>query len=128
MNFAQRVTGLGPAFLVVLAACVDASDRPGTWAYLYPRRSPPRCATSTCHSDLAARAGVVLDDADGAYQALLAGTSTSAGPFVFPGDDLRSPLVLILTGTERARMPPEAPLAEGELELVRRWIRDGAAP
>ena len=46
---------------LALAACAASDDRPRTWAYLYPAVVAPSCATATCHSALAARAGIVID-------------------------------------------------------------------
>ena len=111
---------------LALAACAASDDRPRTWAYLYPAVVAPSCATATCHSALAARAGIVLDDQDNAYATLVDGTGTNQGPFVFPGDPVASPLVLILDGNERAQMPPEAPLPVIDRSLVADWIAAGA--
>jgi len=48
--------------LASLAACTDApEDRPATWGYIHAAVIAPNCATSSCHSELATTAGVVLD-------------------------------------------------------------------
>ena len=46
--------------------------------------------------------------------------------FVVPGDPA-SPLLFMLDGTERARMPPDAPLPAVDVELFERWVVAGAA-
>lgn len=97
----------------------DPSDRPATWAYLHAAVIVPSCATSSCHSDRAETAGIALDDVEAAYDALL------AGKYVIPGDPA-STLMSLLTGDERRRMPPDAPLPAADIELVRRWIEAGA--
>lgn len=81
----------------------------------------PTCATATCHSALSARAGLVLETPDGAHAALV------DARFVVPGD-AASPLLYLLEGEERGRMPPDAPLPAVDVDLIRAWIVAGAAP
>lgn len=125
MRSAHAVRGLVIAWgalpgLLLAGGCIDASDRPASWAYLHAAVVTPSCATSTCHSELSARGGVVLEDVDDAYALLL------TDRFVVPGD-LASPLLFMLDGTERARMPPDAPLPAVDVELFERWVVAGAA-
>lgn len=102
------------------AGCMgDPSDRPATWDYVYATVIAPSCATSSCHSERAATASVVLDDVSTAYRTLL-----DRG-FVVPGDPA-STLMALLEGAERDRMPPDAPLPAADIELVRAWIESGA--
>jgi hypothetical protein len=106
--------------LWLLAACAaEPSDRPATWAYIHAAIIAPACATSSCHSALAATAGVVLDDPDVGYTILL------DRQYVIPGDPT-SALSSLLAGDERPRMPPDAPLTTGDIALVNAWIADGA--
>lgn len=105
------ITGLG---------CTDdPRDRPMTWTYLHAAIIVPSCATASCHSSVAATAGLTLDDADDAYAQLL------ARDFVIPGDPA-SVLMSLLEGEERRRMPPDAPLPHADIELIRAWIEDGS--
>ena len=105
---------------VLVAGCTaEPEDRPATWGYLHAAVIAPNCATSSCHSDLAATAGVVLDDEDAGYRALI------DRDFVIPGDP-GSPLLFLLAGDERPRMPPDAPLPAGDVRLIERWIAAGA--
>lgn len=111
--------------LVLLAGVVactgDPSERPATWSYLHPAIIEPSCATSSCHSALVETAGVVLDDRDNSYEQLL------ELRFVVPGDPA-SALIPLLEGDERPRMPPDAPLPQADIDLVRAWIEEGAPP
>jgi hypothetical protein len=105
-----------------LAGCAaDPSSRPATWSYIHPTLITPSCATSSCHSSLAATAGVVLDDRDAAYRTLIDLS------YVVPGDP-SSTLLYLLEGDERPRMPPDAPLPAADIDLVRAWIEAGAPP
>jgi hypothetical protein len=101
------------------SACDAPTDRPASWAYLHPVIVVPTCATSSCHSTLARKAGIELEDFDGSYDLLL------GEQFVIPGDP-NSPLMFLLEGNERPLMPPEAPLPTGDIDLVRVWVERGA--
>jgi hypothetical protein len=103
-----------------LAACTaQPDDRPATWAYLHAAVIAPNCATSSCHSERAVTAGVVLDDESQGYRILL------DRHFVVPGDS-SSPLMFLLAGDERPRMPPDSPLPAVDVRLIETWISDGA--
>jgi hypothetical protein len=103
-----------------VAACTgDPAERPATWEYLHPAIVAPSCATSSCHSERVETAGVALDEADAAYEALI------GRRFVVPGDPA-STLLFLLEGDERRRMPPDAPLPAADIELIRSWIEAGA--
>lgn len=113
--------GLRVSLLAIVASCTgDPADRPASWSYIHATIIAPSCATSSCHSDLARTAGVVLDDPDEAYDVLV------ERRFVIPGDP-GSPLMSLLHGDERPRMPPDAPLPAADIDLVRGWIEAGAA-
>jgi hypothetical protein len=107
--------------VVLFVGCAgDPGERPATWDYVYAAVIAPSCATSSCHSERAATASVVLDDPDVAYRVLL------ERGFVVPGDPA-STLMALLEGDERDRMPPDAPLPAADVALVRAWIEDGAS-
>lgn len=106
--------------LITGAACTGApADRPATWSYVHAAIIQPACATSSCHSDSARTAGVVLDDPDVAYEQLV------GRQFVIPGDP-GSALMAILHGDGRRQMPPDAPLLGADIDLVQAWIEAGA--
>jgi hypothetical protein len=115
-----RSRGLLALVLGLAASCTgDPGERPATWAYLHPAIIAPSCATSSCHSARVETAGVALDDAREAYDALI------DRRFVVPGDPA-SALMSLLEGDERGRMPPDAPLPAADIELIRGWIEAGA--
>ena len=106
----------------ILGGCAaDPADRPAKWSYLHAAIIAPNCATSSCHSSLAATAGVVLDDPDVAYKTL----TDPKRNYVIPGDP-GGTLVLLLEGDERPRMPPDSPLPQADIDLVIAWIDAGA--
>lgn len=116
----MRTTFLLCAMGAGVVACIEPEDRPATWDYVHASIVAPSCATATCHSDLSERAELSLQDPDQAYDALL------DGRFVVPGDQT-SALLYLLDGDERVRMPPDAPLPEADVALIRTWIVEGAA-
>jgi hypothetical protein len=79
----------------------------------------------SCHSERAKKlkGGLHLDDP----ARLLSGGDS--GPPVVPGDPGRSLLIRSLqgdVGEDLSRMPPKKPLAEAEIENLRRWVAMGA--
>lgn len=120
-------------------ACQSANDRPATWSYLHASTITPACTTAGCHSALTAIAGVNLSDKDGAYT-ILTGRICGAPErpqdpprnYVTPFSSKYSQLIYQLRGSDDAGrpyrnvMPPDAPLSEVEIDLIARWIDEGA--
>ena len=116
----MRISPLLVSLLTMVIGCTeDPRQRPLTWSYLHAAIIAPSCATASCHSSRAATAGLTLDDADEAYDQLL------ARDFVIPGDPA-SALMSLLDGDERRRMPPDAPLPHADIDLNRAWIEQGS--
>lgn len=113
--------------------CVEPDDRPATWTYVHAAVIAPNCATSNCHSDLAATAGLDLSGREAAYLFLTGrvceGQELPGEPprnFVDPGAPETSKLMYLLRGEAVRPMPPDTQLPEVEIELVERWILEGA--
>lgn len=116
-----------------LAACGE-DDRPASWSYIHTAIIAPSCATSSCHTEDNAEAGVDLHSIESAYTILVGRACDSNNPpgqaqrnFVAPGQPERSRLMYLLIGEEVPRqMPPDRPLPDGDVDLVERWILEGA--
>lgn len=117
---------------VALAACAEVEDRPASWSFVHAAIVAPNCTTSNCHSRLAATAGLQFDELEGAYFYL---TGRSCDPdgeidgnhnLVLPGQPDSSRLVHLLRGENTIIMPPDVPLPEAEIEIIERWILEGA--
>lgn len=109
-----------------------------TFARLQDEIFTPRCATQLCHSGQSQAGGLVLE-ADAASDNLVDveptnATARDAGLLrVDPSDPLNSYLMIKLEGPNTAelgaRMPLiGTPLSPAQIDLVRRWIEDGAQP
>jgi hypothetical protein len=114
-----------------LGACAAGDDRPATWSYISTSIIQPNCATSRCHSSVAAVQGLQLDSIRGGYVALTGGPlrpgqRPPGSPLVVPGDPTASRLMTVLHGIEAERMPPDEPLPPDDIALIERWILDGA--
>ncbi len=117
---------------VALAACAS-EERPARWSYIHTAIIRPSCTTGGCHSALTGLAGVNLATRDGAYTIL---TGRICGEDVPNGSPPRnyvesfnaagSQLIHQLRGDNRDVMPPDTPLPDTEIELVERWIDEGA--
>jgi hypothetical protein len=119
--------------LAGLAGCADEVDeRPASFPYIWAAVLRPSCTTSGCHSRLSATYGLQFETLEGSYYAL---TGRACGVeldgeaprnFVVPGHPDRSKLMYLLTGDQVRRMPPDAPLPDPDIDLVERWILEGA--
>lgn len=73
----------------------------------------------TCHSaETNSRSGLRVDDRNG----LLVGGSR--GPAIVPGNPDASLLMKAISYRGKLKMPPERPLAENEVAILRRWIKE----
>jgi hypothetical protein len=112
--------------LVVLAAVAvvgcggTTDDRPTKWSFISPAITEPSCATVNCHSAIAQKAGVDLHDRASGY-ATLAGRG-----FVDPTTPDASAVIFLMRGQGSLRMPPDEPLPESDIVLIRNWIAAGA--
>lgn len=73
----------------------------------------------SCHAGPAAEGGLRMET----EQQLRAGGSS--GPLFVPGKPDESRLVEVIVG-DRPEMPPERPLAAAQVDLLRRWVAEGA--
>lgn len=145
---------LGPlavAFAIcAFAGCGGATDpRPASWSYVSAAITQPNCATVSCHSRATAEAGLDFSDAQRGFTSLTGlwiwivdPTGTAANgcrdvggttvcqrehrSLVVPFDPAQSRLVHMLRAEGAPRMPPDRPLAEGDIRLVENWILNGA--
>jgi len=120
--------------LLSSASCDSADDRSTSFAYIHASIIRPSCTSSACHSKLGSTAGVDLSTKEAAYLLLVgrgcdapdvAGTPT--GNIVKPGHPEASELVYLLRGEGGSIMPPDVPLPDAEIEIIERWILEGAA-
>jgi hypothetical protein len=115
------------------SACDTADDRPAEWSYVHTAILRPSCATAACHSELGSQAGIDLSTPASAY-VFLTGRVCGApelpgepeGNFVRPGHPESSELMYLLRGDSITTMPPDVPLPDVEIEIIERWILDGA--
>ena len=132
--------------------CSGVDTRPAVWDFISPEIFQPNCATTSCHSPPAAVSGLDFSTPDSGYTSLTAlwvwiaippdagappgvPCSTVDGtfvceqmlrPLVTPFDPAGSRVVNMLRARDAPRMPPDRPLTEADIELVERWILNGA--
>lgn len=119
--------------LALLVGCQTSEDRSAQWDYIHAAILRPSCTGANCHSKLGSQAGVDLSTPEAAY-ILLTGRGCDApdlpgtppGNFVRPGHPEQSRLVYLLRGEGGTVMPPDRPLPDVEIEIVERWILEGA--
>lgn len=131
------------------AGCNTMDERPAVWEYISPAIFQPNCATASCHSPGAAVAGLDFSDPDRGYTSLTGlwvwivdptgtldnnclpsnGTvvcQRNHRPMVTPFDPAQSRVVNMLRARDAPRMPSDRPLSEADIELVEKWILNGA--
>jgi len=117
---------LSPVALVVLATVAVVGcggltdDRPATWSFISPAITEPSCATVNCHSAIAQKAGVDLHDRAAGHATLV-----DRG-FVDRTTPDASAVLHLMRGQGSLRMPPDEPLPEADIVLIRNWIANGA--
>ncbi len=119
------------ALSLSLGACGGDDDRPATFEYIHAAILAPSCATSGCHSDLAEVAGINLESFDEAYLELTGrdcdDDDASVRRYVVGGQPEASQLMYLLLDIEvPLAMPPDVALPDPDIDLVERWILEGA--
>jgi hypothetical protein len=117
----------GPPCLSELSLDCSPTYAP-TFRAIFDNRLQVTCGAGgrSCHSSSGRQAGLVLDDFDAAYAALL-GSDAAGRARVVPGDPECSLLEQRLESNDSDYvMPVGAKLKDGELCAVRQWIASGA--
>ncbi len=149
----MKSAAIAAAFVVFgLVGCSGSDNRPAQWGFISPEIFQPNCATASCHSPAAAATGLDFSTPDRGYTSLTGlwvwlvvpdGGIQPAGvpcqtqgtallceqmlrPLVTPYDPSGSRLINTLRAQNAPRMPPDRPLSEADIELVERWILNGA--
>jgi cytochrome c553 len=113
------------ALFLALAICparLAARDDAPAIAFFEKKVRPLLVANCyTCHSaETNSRSGLRVDDRNG----LLVGGSR--GPAIVPGNPDGSLLIKAVSYRGKLKMPPERPLADREIAILKRWIKEGA--
>jgi phosphate uptake regulator len=110
---------------VALAACTQSdNDRPATLEYITEAILQPNCGQYTCHSSFRRAKGYAFDTI-AAAQASLAPTDPGAAQVINKSDPAASFLYQVLIRKVK-RMPYDAPLPQKDIDLILKWIEDGA--
>jgi hypothetical protein len=130
-----------PSILILLSAvalvgCGGEDNRPAVWSYISPAIMQPNCATSSCHSKVAAVAGLDFSTAEEGLKGLTKqklpndmgsdGRQLITRQLILPGNPEESHMLNMLKARGTWRMPPDRPLPEADIDLVERWILTGA--
>jgi hypothetical protein len=107
--------------LVAVAACAACTqsdnDRPATLEYITAAILQPSCGQYVCHSSFVRAKGYSFDTLEAARASL--------APIINTDDATASFLYVVLTRKVK-RMPYDAPLPLKDIDLIVKWIDDGA--
>jgi hypothetical protein len=116
-------SALGVA-LIALAACgADTDTRPETADYIIEAILAPRCGRAACHSTDTREHGYAFDTIAAGIASMK--SSDHGRALVVPGSPEQSELVTVLTDSN-GPMPPDSPLPQADIDLITRWVADGA--
>lgn len=101
--------------LLFLVACGTSDDRPATIEVVSLEILAPSCGAVQCHSTTTRLEGLAFDTLDEAKAAL-------RELDVRPGDG--GDLIEVIDDNS---MPPDSPMFANDVELIKKWIDDGAA-
>lgn len=121
-----RASAVGIVLALTGFGLADEAKKPATGPVSFSRQIEPilRANCLGCHQPAKARGDYVMT----AFEKLIAG-GESGKPAIVAKQPDQSKLLADITPTGgKVKMPPEGrrPLAENEIELVRRWIAEGA--
>jgi hypothetical protein len=113
------------AVFAVVAACgTDPDTRPIDSAdYIIEAILVPYCGRGGCHSTDTAARHLIFDTIDGSLAAL--NSDQGRGQLVVKGNPDASRVYQVLRDSRRI-MPPDIPLPDADVELIRAWIAAGA--
>jgi hypothetical protein len=108
------------AAIALVAACGTTPDeRPLTLEVVTLEVLAPSCGQVQCHSTTTRTEGFAFDTVDAARESLI--DMVVDEPSFFGGE-----LFEVLDGANgRERMPPDAPLAEQDYNLLKAWVMAG---
>ena len=114
---------------LALAACADATDeRPATFEYVVSAVLTPSCGTATCHNQMTRRQGYEFDTLEGARASMLKDLVPIGGAIPEEVEFTKLHIVLTVDASDEfnSRMPIDSPLPDADVELIDRWIGEGA--
>jgi hypothetical protein len=112
--------------LGALGGCVEPTDeRPATFEYIVDTILRPSCATATCHNSMTRREGLSFDSYEEARETFR--REPLVTDIEVPENNQLIQVVTVSADNEFIpRMPIDGPLPEANIELMRKWILNGA--
>jgi hypothetical protein len=112
------------ALSISIVACATGPDtRPETADYIIEAILVPYCGRGGCHSSETRARNMAFDTIAGSKAALQ--TSQRGQTMVVAGSPQGSRLFTVLIDSNRI-MPPDVPLPQADIDLIAKWITDGA--
>ena len=119
--------------LALLAACgTTTDDRPRTVEYITEAILAPTCGAAECHSSFAQNRNDVFDTVKAARRSLVDnGLIVFDSPSYDPANPDNAQLIVWITQTDPnglgiGRMPYDAPMPNEDVNLLKKYIREGA--
>jgi hypothetical protein len=108
---------------LVVACGTDDDERPATLEVVTLTVLAPSCGQVQCHSTTTKTEQLAFDTVDDARASLI---DLEVKLSVAVNRPLENDLMNVLLGDGLARMPPDSPLADQDIALIRAWLVAGA--
>jgi hypothetical protein len=108
---------------LVVACGTDDDERPVTLEVVTLTVLAPSCGQVQCHSTTTKTEQLAFDTVDDARASLI---DLEVKLSVAVNRPLENDLMNVLLGDGLARMPPDSPLADQDIALIRAWLVAGA--
>jgi hypothetical protein len=118
------IIALSTAFIATAGCGTDPDTRPETADYIIEAILAPRCGRAACHSSETREHNYAFDTIPAAI-ASINNSGSHGRALVTPGSPDQSQLVTVLTDT-KSPMPPDSPLPQADIDLITKWVTDGA--
>ncbi len=137
LSYCARAMNRLVIVVLLSAACDSVDDRPATLQYITPAILEPSCAKAECHSSFKMEVGDDYSSVEAARNTMIENAQVLFPDNTKFGDNSPSflvtelttgnPSILDPTSTTKIRMPYDEPLPLEDIELIKRWIEDGAS-
>ncbi|HEX3482322.1 MAG TPA: hypothetical protein VHT91_45210 [Kofleriaceae bacterium] len=125
----QRLVLIGALLGGAAGACGVPDDRPRNLEYITQTILAPTCAAAECHSAFKREVGDEFDTVDAARRSIVNNELVDMldpPSSVLYGAITRGEPSILSPGSGNVRMPFDAPMPDADVELILRWIEDGA--
>lgn len=112
--------------LALASGCAD-TEPPPTFEYIVTAVLAPSCASASCHNSMTMREDLAFDTVEATRASFDRKGLVPVGGTDEPDNTQLVGVLIVEAGDEFIpRMPIDSPMPDADINLIRRWIIDGA--